>query len=75
MIKEFDTVVLLQDVKEHGLQRGDIGAVVYDYENTNAVEVEFVTGEGETVGILPLSKNEVLRMEGREVLHVRPLAV
>lgn len=76
MIRELDTVVLLRDIKEYGLRHGDIGAVVHIYNNNNnALEVEFVTGEGETVGLFTLTTNEVRRMEGREILHVRPFAV
>ncbi|MBI2163747.1 MAG: DUF4926 domain-containing protein [candidate division NC10 bacterium] len=28
MIRELDTVVLTHDIPEHGLKRGDVGAVV-----------------------------------------------
>jgi hypothetical protein len=44
MIEEFDTVVLLQDLEEHGLEQGDIGAVVHRYHGGETFEVEFVTG-------------------------------
>jgi putative heme iron utilization protein len=37
-------------------------------------EVEFVTGEGETVAVLTLGRDEVRPMEGREILHARELA-
>ncbi len=74
MIGELDTVVLLRDIEEHGLERGDIGAVVHSYKSGDAFEVEFVTGEGETVGVLTLNREDVRRMEGREILHARALA-
>ncbi len=51
MIKELDTIVLAKDLKEHHLKRGDVGAVVHIYESGKAFEVEFVTGEGETVAV------------------------
>ena len=38
-----DTVVLARDVDEHGLRKGDLGAVVEVYE-PDGLEVEFVTG-------------------------------
>lgn len=74
-IEELDTVVLLRDAHEHGLQRGDIGAVVHRYSaEKNAYEVEFVTGEGETVAVLTLGRDEIRPMDRREILHARELA-
>ena len=74
-IQELDTVVLLRDASEYGLERGDIGAVVHRYSREEETyEVEFVTGEGETVAVLTLGRDEVRPMEGREILHARELA-
>lgn len=39
MIKELDTVVLTRDVEQHGLERGDLGAVVHRYTEGEAFEV------------------------------------
>jgi len=72
-IEELDTVVLLHDVEGHGLERGDIGAVVHRYSSGDAYEVEFVTGEGETVAVLTLSRDEIRPMDRREILHAREL--
>lgn len=74
MIEELDTVVLLRDINTHELERGDIGAVVHRYKDGEAFEVEFVTGEGKTMGVLTLGREDIRRMEGREVLHARMLA-
>jgi hypothetical protein len=73
-IEELDTVVLLHDVEDHGLERGDIGAVVHRYSSGDAYEVEFVTGDGETVAVLTLSDDEIRSMERQEILHARALA-
>ncbi len=72
-MKELDMVVLEQDIKEHGLQRGDIGAIVHRYNNGLAFEVEFVTGEGHTVAVLTLKPDAIRLMKQREILHVREL--
>jgi len=69
--EELDTVVLLHDVEERGLEQGDIGAVVHRYTDADAYEVEFVTGEGETVAVLTLSADEIRPMDQREILHAR----
>ena len=74
MISELDTVVLTRDIGEHGLKRGDIGAVVHGYKDHQAFEVEFVTGEGETVALLTLTREDIRPIGRKEILHVRELA-
>lgn len=73
MIKELDTVVLKRDLSERGLERGDVGTVVHRYSTGEALEVEFVTGEGEIVGVLTLDAEDVRPMHRKEVLHARDL--
>jgi hypothetical protein len=73
MINELDTVVLLHDIDEFDLKEGDIGTAVHVYNNNAAYEVEFITGEGETIAVLTLTPEEIRAMGEREILHVRPL--
>ncbi|MBE2223565.1 MAG: DUF4926 domain-containing protein [Anaerolineae bacterium] len=73
MIKELDTIVLSHDVEAYGLKQGDIGAVVHVYKGGAAYEVEFVTGEGETVAVLTLAAQDIRLMNEYEILHVREL--
>jgi hypothetical protein len=73
MISELDSVVLSHDIEEHGLRKGDIGAVVHCYDDGLAYEVEFVTGEGETVAILTLDAQDIRSMYSGEILHAREL--
>ena len=72
-MKEMDMIVLRRPLPEHNLEAGDIGTVVYVYENEKAVEVEFVTGEGSTVAVVTLSLNDVRSLGQKEILHVRDL--
>ena len=74
MIHELDLVALTRDVPEHGLQSGDVGAVVHCYGNAATVEVEFVTAAGGTIAVLTLGAADVRPMQGEQVLHVRELA-
>lgn len=67
-----DTVVLNRDVPEHGLRRGDLGAVVEVYA-PDGLEVEFVTGSGRTQAFLTLSVNDVRPVEDRDLIAVRSL--
>lgn len=68
-IHELDTVTLSHDIEEYGLRQGDIGAVVHCYTDHNAFEVEFVTGEGETVTVLTLTRADVRLREPREFIE------
>ena len=62
-----DTVVLTHDIAEHGLEKGDISAIMHVHAEGEAVEVECVTAEEE-----PSRKAEDIRtMADREILHVR----
>lgn len=70
MFKELDTVVLTRDIEGHGLEQGDVGAIVHVYDD-KACEVEFVKADGETVAVLTLTQKDVRSMEKREILHVR----
>ena len=74
MIGELDTVVLTHDIPEHGLEKGDMGAVVHCYKADSAFEVEFVTVDGSTVALLMLDQDDIRLISGKEVLHVRELA-
>ena len=51
MIRELDTVVLTEDLAEHGLKRGDVGAVVLLHGDAG-YEVEFVSLKGETLAVV-----------------------
>ncbi len=71
MVRERDPVVLAHAIKEHGLEGGDIGAVVHCYPEGTAFEVEFLTAEGKTIVLLTLNETEVRPLGGSEILHVR----
>jgi len=70
--KLLDTVVLDRDVPEHGLRKGDIGAVVELYE-PDGVEVEFVLPSGQTRALVTLGADDVRALHDDDVLAVRPL--
>ena len=74
MFRELDTVVLTRDLDEHGLKRGDVGAVVHGYPDGTAFEVEFVRADGNTVALLTLDKADIRLMAPAEILHARQLA-
>jgi len=73
VIRELETIVLTRDIPEHGLRRGDIGAVVHCYKDGVAFEVEFVTGKGDTVAVITLESKDVRAMHPNEILHAREI--
>lgn len=73
-MRELDTVVLMHDIEEYDLERGDIGAVVHCFKDGTAFEVEFVTAEGRMVAVLTLGQEAIRPLGGSEILHVRELA-
>jgi hypothetical protein len=68
--KELDTVVLDRDVPEHGLRRGDLGAVVQTYE-PEGLEVEFVTASGRTQALVTLRERDVRAVGDEDLIAVR----
>jgi hypothetical protein len=66
-----DTVVLDRDLPDHGLRRGDLGAVVEVYE-PDGVEVEFVTASGRTVALVTLRATDVRPVADDDLVSVRP---
>ena len=66
-----DTVVLDRDLPDHGLRKGDLGAVVEVYE-PDGLEVEFVTASGRTAALLTLNARDVRPVGDDDLVSVRP---
>lgn len=71
-LSELDTVVLKIDLPQHGLKKGDVGAVVEVY-GPDAVEVEFVTASGHTQALVTLSTDQARPVGPKDILAVRQL--
>ncbi len=81
MINEFDRVVLMDDIPEKKLKKGDIGTVVMIYPKVRLVsttdtgfEVEFFTLDGNTLAVETLLPNQIRPVKTNEVAHVREVA-
>ena len=66
-----DTIVLDRDVPEHGLRKGDLGAIVEIHE-PDAFEVEFVTASGRTAALLTLNARDIRPVADDDLVSVRP---
>jgi len=71
-VKILDTIVLKKNLPEHGLKKGDIGAVVGVYA-PDGLDVEFVTGSGKTQALVTLKTADVRTVGDKEILAVRDL--
>lgn len=74
MTREHELIVLAHDLPEHGLARGDVGVVVHAYPGGEGFEVEFATGDGETLAVVTLGRDDVRPLRRRDILHVRDRA-
>ena len=72
MFNLLDTVVLDRDIPEHGLRRGDLGAVV-DIHDPDGLEVEFVLASGKTQALLTLNVTDVRTVRDGDLIAVREL--
>ena len=68
--KSLDIVVLRHDIDDHGLKSGDTGTVVELYES-DGLEVEFMTGTGDTRAVLTLSESDIRHLGPDDMLAVR----
>lgn len=70
-IRELDSVVLERDFPEHGLRKGDLGAVVHVY-SSDSFEVEFVRASGNTQALARLTRADVRPVADSDLPAVRP---
>ena len=70
--KLLETVVLNRDLPEHGLKKGDLGAIVQLYE-PDGLEVEFVSAAGTTEALLTLKETDVRAVSDDDLIAVRQL--
>ena len=75
ILNELDTVALTTDLPEHGLKRGDVGAIVHIHSTGPAFEVEFVAYDGHTVAVIALERSKLRALRERDIPHARELDV
>lgn len=73
MIAELESVVLTTDLPDLRLRRGDVGTVVLVHGDRAGYEVEFMTLDGQTVGVVSLSLDQVRPVAEGEIAHARPV--
>ncbi|HZR03792.1 MAG TPA: DUF4926 domain-containing protein [Burkholderiales bacterium] len=72
MYSLLDTVALTHDLREVGLRRGDLGAIV-EIHGPDAYEVEFVAASGRTQALVTLHAEDLRPIGDQDVIAVRSL--
>jgi hypothetical protein len=71
MIKEFERVVLLKDLKGTSFVKGDVGTIVTEHPGKKTYEVEFFALDGTTLGVETVTSDQIKSVNGiKKVIHV-----
>ena len=73
MIREYECVVLTEDVQGDGLVAGDVGTVVHVHGANEGFEVEFMTMTGRTLAVTTLLPHQIRPVAAQDLVHVRQL--
>lgn len=76
--KLFEEVILLQDVSQKGLQKGDVATVVDHHpvdDGEDGYSLEVFNVLGDTIAVVTLPESSIAPLTENEVFNVRHLAV
>jgi hypothetical protein len=73
MVKELDCIILTEDIPYLNLKKGDMGTVVFVHNNGEGYEVEFITLDGDTIGVATLVSSQIRMIRQMEIANARPL--
>lgn len=71
MIKEFQQVVITEDLPKYQLRAGDLGTVVMIHGNHAGYELEIFSAEGRTLEVVTVEAEQVRPIVASDMLHVR----
>lgn len=74
MFKLYELVALKQDLEDEHLKSGDVGMIIYCYDDGNGYEVEFSDAEGQTISVITVSEQDLKKLNSKQILHVRDFA-
>ena len=70
--KEFEPIVLIQDLPDEGLASGDVGTIVDILPSGKAFCVEFFGTDGHTITVTIVEAGQARLPMRNEILHARP---
>jgi hypothetical protein len=74
----FKEVVLLKDISEKGLKKGDVATIVEHHPVTDGEDgytLEVFNALGDTVAVITVSESAITPLTEKEIFSVRSLAV
>ena len=75
MFKEYQRIVLTDDLATEGLLTGDVGTIVHVHKQGRAFELEFLTLDGRTAAVATVAVSQVRPVSGRDITHARRMEV
>lgn len=73
MIREYERVVLVEDLPQYHLEAGDMGIVVMIHGDHDGYELEIFGADGHTLDVITVKAVQVRPITSRDVLHARAL--
>lgn len=76
--KLFEEVVLLEDISEKGLKKGDVATIVEYHpvpDGEDGYSLEVFNALGETIAVITVSESAIAPLSEKEIFSVRALAV
>ncbi len=74
----FEEVVLLRDIREKGLKKGDVATIVEHHPvagGEDGYTLEVFNALGETISVVTVSESRIAPLTENEIFNVRRLAV
>ena len=78
MFKEHEQIVLTAGIRGDGgvdLKRGDVGAIVHIPPGGQALVVEFIALDGDTLAIATVLPSQARPVSGGDMTHARPMEI
>jgi len=70
-MKEYEQVVLTEDLPKYALKAGDLGTVVMIHGDHAGYELEIFSADGRTLDVVTVEASQVRPISRHDVLHVR----
>ena len=74
MFVEHKQIVLTSDIPAKGLEVGDVGTIVHIHPGGEALVVEFMTLDGDTVAIATVLSSQARPVTDQDITHARVVA-
>ncbi len=76
--KLFEEIILLYDMPEKGLKKGDVATIVEHHpvpDGEDGYSLEVFNALGETIAVITVSESAIAPLSEKEIFSVRSLAV